>query len=266
MPHFTKPAEGSWTEHYPELGTGTGLLPGLDLAGVLRARARGHLRPHLAERRPGRAAPEGRQLLHEGDRRGAHVDRRRARVRRRDPRLPQHLPPPRQQARVDRLPARGDERHLPAVHVQVPRLALRPRRAVHLRPAGVGVLRPRQERLRPRGRPVRGVGGVHLREPRSREHDVAARVPRRARQGPRGLPVPRADAGPQVPRRGREQLEALHRRVRRVLPRTRPAREAVGGRGVAASSSATATRRWRTGSTVRTAWCRRGVAWRRPRT
>src|SRR3954449_9878768 len=22
MPHFVKPAEGSWTEHYPELGTG----------------------------------------------------------------------------------------------------------------------------------------------------------------------------------------------------------------------------------------------------
>jgi hypothetical protein len=22
MPHFGKPAEGSWTEHYPELGTG----------------------------------------------------------------------------------------------------------------------------------------------------------------------------------------------------------------------------------------------------
>ena len=22
MPHFAKPAEGSWTEHYPELGTG----------------------------------------------------------------------------------------------------------------------------------------------------------------------------------------------------------------------------------------------------
>ena len=27
MPHFTKPAEGSWTEHYPELGTGAGHLP-----------------------------------------------------------------------------------------------------------------------------------------------------------------------------------------------------------------------------------------------
>ena len=23
MSHFAKPAEGSWTEHYPELGTGT---------------------------------------------------------------------------------------------------------------------------------------------------------------------------------------------------------------------------------------------------
>ena len=22
MPHFAKPAEGSWTEHYPQLGTG----------------------------------------------------------------------------------------------------------------------------------------------------------------------------------------------------------------------------------------------------
>ncbi|MGA9674096.1 MAG: hypothetical protein WBR28_02215 [Mycobacterium sp.] len=23
MPHFPKPAEGSWTQHYPHLGTGT---------------------------------------------------------------------------------------------------------------------------------------------------------------------------------------------------------------------------------------------------
>ena len=39
MPHFTKPAEGSWTEHYPELGTGFGLLRGLRLPRGLRARA-----------------------------------------------------------------------------------------------------------------------------------------------------------------------------------------------------------------------------------
>ena len=37
-----------------------GLLRGLDLARVLRARARGDLPPHVAERRAGRAAAEGR--------------------------------------------------------------------------------------------------------------------------------------------------------------------------------------------------------------
>ena len=57
-----------------------------------------------------------------------HVDHRRPRRRRRAPRVPQHLPPPRQQARVGGLPERGDERDVPAVHLQVPRVALRPRR------------------------------------------------------------------------------------------------------------------------------------------
>ena len=61
--------------------------------------------------------------------------------------------------------------------------------------------------------------------------------------GPRGLPVRRDDAGLQVPRRRRQQLEAVHRRVRRVLPRTGSAREAVRRRRVRASSSATASRR-----------------------
>ena len=42
------------------------------------------------------------------------------------------------------FPQRGDQRHLPPVHLQVPRLALRPRGRPHLRPAGGGVLRPRQ--------------------------------------------------------------------------------------------------------------------------
>ena len=71
--------------------------------------------------------PKVGQLLHEGARRGAHVGRRRARHGRRGPRVPQHLPAPRQQARVDRLSRRGDERRVPAVHLQVPRLALRAR-------------------------------------------------------------------------------------------------------------------------------------------
>ena len=56
MARWPKPAEGSWTEHYPELGTGAGVVRGLDLARVLRARARGDLRAGLAQRRAGRAA------------------------------------------------------------------------------------------------------------------------------------------------------------------------------------------------------------------
>ena len=112
----------------------------------------------------------------------------------------------------------------------------------------------------------RGVGGVHLREPRPRQHHVAARLPGRARRRARGLPVRRDDPGAQVPRRGRQQLEALHRRLRRVLPRTGPAREAGGRRGVAQARRATASRRSRTTSTARTAWSRRGAAWRRRRT
>ena len=35
MGKWPKPAEGSWTEHYPELGTGTDFLPRLDLTRVL---------------------------------------------------------------------------------------------------------------------------------------------------------------------------------------------------------------------------------------
>ena len=54
-----------------------------------------------------------------------------------------------------------------------------------------------------------------------------------ARRRPRGLPVRPDDRGLQVQGRDRSQLEALHRRLRRVLPRTDPAHEAVGVGGVA---------------------------------
>ena len=105
----------------------------------------GDLPEDLAQRRPGRAAAQQGQLLHQGARR--RPARRSIIVRghrRRGPRLPQHLPPPRQQAGVERLPGEETQRHLPPVHLQVPRLALRPRRRPHLRAAGGGVLRPRQ--------------------------------------------------------------------------------------------------------------------------
>ncbi len=55
-------------------------------------------------------------------------------------------------------------------------------------------------------------------------------VPRRLRQGPRGLPVPRDDRALQLPLGDQRELEAVHRRVRRVLPRADPAHEA-GGEG-----------------------------------
>ena len=57
--------------------------------------------------------------------------------------------------------------------------------------------------------------------------DTVAGLPRFVRRRARGLPVRRDDPGAQVPGRRARQLEAVHRRVRRVLPRTRSALEAV---------------------------------------
>ena len=50
--------------------------------------------------------PRNGQLLHQGARRRQDLRRRRAGQGRRGPGLPQHLPPPRQQAGLERLPAR----------------------------------------------------------------------------------------------------------------------------------------------------------------
>ena len=81
MARYPKPAEGSWTQHYPHLGTEPVSYEDSDLAGVLRAGAGGDLQAGVAEGRAGRADPPDRKLLHQGDRRGGHVDHRRARRR-----------------------------------------------------------------------------------------------------------------------------------------------------------------------------------------
>ena len=117
--------------------------------------------------------------------------------------LPQRLPPPRQQAGLERLPPRGDERRRPPVRVQVPRLALRPRRLLLLRAAGAGVLRPRQGRLRPRPGALRRVGRVHLRQPGQGARADPARLPRADGDQARELPVRRADRAVVLPRHGR---------------------------------------------------------------
>ena len=105
MPKFDKPPEGSWTQHYPQLGTGPISYEDSISPEYYELERRGDLRADLAQRRAGRAAPAARELLHQGSRRRQHVADHRARPRRRGPRVPQHLPPPRQQARVAGLPA-----------------------------------------------------------------------------------------------------------------------------------------------------------------
>ena len=75
MPHFVKPAEGSWTEHYPELGTGPVSYEDSISPEHYERERDAIFRADVAQRRPGRAAAAHRQLLHEGARRGAHVGR-----------------------------------------------------------------------------------------------------------------------------------------------------------------------------------------------
>ena len=189
MLNVEKPAEGSWTAHYPELGTEPmsyedSISPEfyeLEREAIFK---RAWLNVGRVEQLPRKGSYFTKELAVANT---SVVDR--ARHGRRGARVPQHLPPPRQQARVDRLPARGVERQLPPVRVQVPRLEVRPRRRVRVRAAGGRVLRPRQGRLRPRARALRRVGGVHLREPRRRAEPDAARVPRPDGHRDRGLPV-----------------------------------------------------------------------------
>ena len=60
MGRWPKPAEGSWTRALPGARHRSDLVRRLRVAGVLRARAGGDLQARVAERRPRRAAPEGR--------------------------------------------------------------------------------------------------------------------------------------------------------------------------------------------------------------
>ena len=143
---FPRPAEGTWTEHYPELGTGPvsfedSVSPAfyeLERDAIFR---RAWLNVGRVDDLPRNGSWFTKDLV--AARTSLLVD---AGHGRRGPRLPQRLPPPRQQAGVDRLAPRGGLRRRPPVRVQVPRLALRPRRRLHLRAPGGRVLRRRQGR------------------------------------------------------------------------------------------------------------------------
>ena len=267
MPHFAKPAEGSWTEHYPRARHRARLLRGLDLARALRARARGDLPADVAERRPGRAAPADGQLLHQGARRRRHVGRSScaAPTARSAPSTTSAATAATSscgrttRARRRAAPA-GSSPASTTAGATTSRATLtfvqQEAEFFDLDKADYGLAPVRCEVWE-------GFIFVNL-DPD--DTDAAARLPRRARRGPRGLPVRRDDPGLQVPRRGREQLEALHRRLHRVLPRTCSAREAGGGRRVAQAAGLRLRGARLRASTARTAWCRRGAACRRRRT
>ena len=152
MPHFAKPAEGSWTEHYPELGTGPvsyedSISPEhyeLERDAIFRTtwlnvgrveqlpRTGSYFTKELDAARTSVIVVQGT----DGEVRAFHnICRHRG-----------------NKLVWNDFPQEETERHLPPVHLQVPRLALRPRGRPHLRAAGGGVLRPRQGRLRPRAR------------------------------------------------------------------------------------------------------------------
>ena len=136
MARFPKPAEGSWTEHYPELGTApvsyddscSAEFYELEREAIFK---RSWLEVGRVEQLPRNGSYFTREIqvantsivvVRNSGGRGEGV--------------PQCLPPPRQQARVERFPSRGDQRRVPPVHLQVPRVALRPGWRVHVRAAG----------------------------------------------------------------------------------------------------------------------------------
>ena len=253
MARFPKPAEGSWTEHYPELGTDLvsyedSISPEfyeLERKAIFR---RAWLNVGRVEQLPRNGSYFTKEL---------QVAKTSIIVVRNDcgqVRAFHNICRHRGNKLVwNDMPLRGDERHLPAVHLQVPRLALRPRRYPELRAAGGRVLRSRQETLRPRSGPLRRLGGLHLRQPRQGARAVAARVPRADDHLARGLPLRPDDRALALPLRGEGELEALHGRLPGVLPRTGFAREAVAGEVLQRRRRRRVSRRRTTGSTVRTA-------------
>ena len=146
MAFFPKPAAGSWTEHWPELGTApvnyedsidpehyrleqqaifrktwlkVGRVEQLPKTGqLLHPRdalgGRGHLGDHRQGR--GQTAPTERRMSSEAF---YNMCRHRG-----------------NKLVWSDLPGRGGLRRLPPIHLQVPRLAIRPQRRPELRPAG----------------------------------------------------------------------------------------------------------------------------------
>ena len=166
MSRVEKPAEGSWTEHYPELGTAPmsyedSISPEfyeLEREAIFK---RAWLNVGRVEQLPRKGSYFTKELAvantsvvvvrgMDGEVRAFHNI-----CRHRGNKL----------VWTD-FPREEIERELPPVRLQVPRLEVRARRRLLVRAAGERVLRPRQGRLRPRARALRRVVGIRVRQPR----------------------------------------------------------------------------------------------------
>ncbi len=268
MAHFTKPDEGSWTAHYPQLRTTPSGLRRLDLARLLRTRAAGRLRQDLAQRGARRADPSPWLLLHQGDRGPQHVDHRRAVLGGRRPRrsttsagtegtswsgrTSHRKRPPVSAASSPASTTGGD-----TTSRERARSSSRKSEFFDLEKADYGLVPVHCEMWE---------GWIFVNLDREGTPQPLREYLGAFADGNRRLPVPRDDPGPQVPGRGREQLEALHRRLHRVLPCARAAREAVQYRRNRRSYRTWVTRRSTTRSTDRTVSSLRGAAWHHRRT
>ena len=144
MAKFPKPAEGSWTEHYPGLGTAPVSYKDSydpefwqqEIDTIFKKEwlnvGRVEQLPRIGSYFTKEFAWAKRSIIIVKDKDGTvrafhNVCRHRG-----------------NKLVWDDYPQEETSGTLPPVHVQVPRLALRPRRQPELRAAGVGVLRPRQ--------------------------------------------------------------------------------------------------------------------------
>ena len=186
---FPKPGAGSWTENWPELGTAPvnyddSIDPEhfkLEQQAIFK---KTWLKVGRVEQLPKKGSYFTREMPSVGP--GTSViivkDEETTSIRA----LLQPVPPPRQQAGVERLSRRGGVRHLPPVHLQVPRLALRLNGDLTFVQQEGEFFDLDKARLRAGPRALRGVGRLHLHQLRQRRR-TAGRVPRRLRQGPRGV-------------------------------------------------------------------------------
>ena len=167
MPHFAKPAEGSWTEHYPQLGTApVSYEDSISPEYYEREREAIFARTWLNVGRVEQLPRVGSYFTKEIDAARTSI----VVVRAADQQVRAFYNMCRHRGNKlvwQDYPGRRGGGHVPAVHrASTTAGATRLEGDLTFVQQEARVLRPRQGRLRPRAGTGRDVGGVHLREPR----------------------------------------------------------------------------------------------------